>query len=92
MIRQQADPALPVAALRPLLLGWWGQYGRHTIPWKRCADAAGELHDHSPSWVEKVVLKQIQLKVVLPYWQRWMQAFPTLEALAAAEERDVLML
>ena len=92
MIRQQADPTLPVAALRPLLLSWWGQYGRHTIPWKRCADGAGELLDPYPIWVAEVMLQQTQLQVVLPYWHRWIQAFPTLEALAAAEEHDVLLL
>ena len=38
------------------------------------------------------MLQQTQLQVALPYWQRWMQAFPTLEVLAAAEEHDVLLL
>jgi A/G-specific adenine glycosylase len=38
------------------------------------------------------MLQQTQLQVVLPYWQRWMEAFLTLEALAAAEEHDVLLL
>ena len=38
------------------------------------------------------MLQQPQLQVVLPYWQRWMARFPRLEALAAAEEHDVLLL
>jgi A/G-specific adenine glycosylase len=38
------------------------------------------------------MLQQTQLAVVLPYWQRWMAAFPAVEALAAAREHDVLML
>ena len=38
------------------------------------------------------MLQQTQLQVVLPYWQRWMAAFPTLEALAAASEHEVLLL
>ncbi|MGA0040913.1 MAG: A/G-specific adenine glycosylase, partial [Pirellulales bacterium] len=38
------------------------------------------------------MLQQTQLQVVLPYWQRWMEAFPSLAALAAAEEHDVLLL
>jgi len=38
------------------------------------------------------MLQQTQLQVVLPYWQRWLEAFPSLVALAAAEEHDVLML
>jgi len=42
--------------------------------------------------VAEVMLQQTQLQVVLPYWQRWMQAFPSVEALAAAQEHDVLLL
>ena len=35
-------------------------------------------------WIAEVMLQQTQLAVALPYWTRWMEAFPTLEALAAA--------
>lgn len=38
------------------------------------------------------MLQQTQLQVVLPYWRSWMERFPRLEALAAAEEHDVLLL
>jgi len=40
----------------------------------------------------EVMLQQTQLAVVLPFWRSWMAAFPTLAALAAADEHDVLML
>ena len=81
--------------LRERLLHWWASEGRHSLPWKlspdgsRCAD--GEALDPYPIWVAEVMLQQTQLQVVLPYWQRWMAAFPTLEVLAAAEEHDVLL-
>ena len=82
--------------LRRLLLAWWEAHGRHSIPWKRRADgscpAAGEALPPYPIWVAEVMLQQTQLLVVLPYWQRWMAAFPSLAALAAAEEHDVLLL
>ena len=52
----------------------------------------GEPLDPYPIWVAEVMLQQTQLQVVLPYWQRWMEAQPTMEALAAAEEHDVLLL
>ncbi len=42
--------------------------------------------------IAEVMLQQTQLQVVLPYWQRWLAALPSLAALAAAEEHDVLML
>jgi len=38
------------------------------------------------------MLQQTQLQVVLPFWQRWMEALPTLAALADAKEHDVLLL
>ena len=82
--------------LRWLLLAWWQAKGRHGIPWKRGAvglrPAPGEPLDPYPIWVAEVMLQQTQLQVVLPYWQRWMQALPQVESLAAAEEHDVLLL
>ena len=42
-------------------------------------------------WIAEVMLQQTQLKVVLPYWQRWMETFPTLEALAKADQQLVLL-
>ena len=42
-------------------------------------------------WIAEVMLQQTQLQVVLPYWKRWMQCFPTLEALAEADEQAVLL-
>jgi A/G-specific adenine glycosylase len=38
------------------------------------------------------MLQQTQLQVVLPFWERWMGAFPALERLAEAREHDVLLL
>lgn len=88
--------AFQVPKLRQQLLGWWELQGRHTMPWKLTADgrrpADGEPLDPYPVLVAEVMLQQTQLQVVLPYWQRWMEALPSLSALAAAEEHDVLML
>ena len=91
-----ASAQLEEEALRASLLRWWADHGRHTIPWKLSADqrpvACGAALDPYPIWVAEVMLQQTQLQVVLPYWERWMQAFPSLEALAAAEEQQVLLL
>jgi A/G-specific adenine glycosylase len=81
--------------LRHQLLVWGKLHGRRNIPWKLGPDGlparAGAWLDPYPIWVAEVMLQQTQLQVVLPYWQRWMEAFPSLEALAAAEEHDVLL-
>jgi A/G-specific adenine glycosylase len=92
----RSRPSAQAPELRQLLLVWWELHGRHAIAWKRGAaggrPAPREPLDPYPIWVAEVMLQQTQLQVVLPYWQRWMAALPTLEALAAAEEHDVLLL
>ena len=40
-------------------------------------------------WIAEVMLQQTQLAVVLPYWERWMAAFPAVDALAAASLEEV---
>ena len=88
--------ALDPAVLREPLLAWWMRNGRQGIPWKLRRDGSSpspaEPLDPYAIWVAEVMLQQTQLQVVLPYWQRWMEAFPSLAALAAAEEHDVLLL
>ncbi|MCP9892140.1 8-oxo-dGTP diphosphatase MutT [Cyanobium sp. Aljojuca 7D2] len=83
-------------ALRDALLIWWRGNGRHAIPWKLRPDgerpADGEPLCALSTWIAEVMLQQTQLQVALPYWRRWMERFPSLEALAAAEEHDVLLL
>jgi A/G-specific adenine glycosylase len=82
--------------LRRCLLAWWEVHGRHEIPWKlhpngsRPAD--GEALDPYGVFVAEVMLQQTQLAVVLPYWRRWMEAFPDIGALVAADEQPVLLL
>ena len=84
------------AELRPLLLNWWSDYGRHDIPWKRTSSgdrpAPDQPLDPYPIWIAEVMLQQTQLAVVLPYWHRWMAVFPTVEALAAASLEQVRLL
>jgi len=81
--------------LRRQLLAWWEVHGRHAIPWKLRPDgsapAAGEPLDPWPIWSAEIMLQQTQLQVVLPYWRRWIAAFPTAAVLAAASEHEVLL-
>ena len=73
------------------LLGWWetnGRRDRAQKPWMftpvGCWPTAAEDLDPYGIWIAEVMLQQTQLAVALPYWERWMAAFPTLEALADA--------
>ncbi|SPE60909.1 A/G-specific adenine glycosylase [Verrucomicrobia bacterium] len=56
------------------LLGWFARNARD-LPWRRRRDPYGV-------WVSEIMLQQTQVKTVLPYWERWMEALPTIAALA----------
>ena len=74
--------------LRRQLMGWWAQHGRHTLPWKQ--PGPDGLIPAYPVWVAEVMLQQTQVSVMLPFWFRWLEAFPDLSALARASEQQVL--
>lgn len=67
------------------VLDWFDHHGRKDLPWQ---------HDTTPYrvWVSEIMLQQTQVKTVVPYFERFMQAFPTVQALAAATEDEVLHL
>jgi A/G-specific adenine glycosylase len=73
----------PAFSLR--LLNWWAQHGRHDLPWQL---------ERTPYrvWVSEVMLQQTQVATVIDYFQRFMQRFPDLPTLAAADIDDVLAL
>ena len=78
------------------LLAWWEENGRRDPalkPWMFTAEGQWPDPDEHLSayecWIAEVMLQQTQLAVVLPYWQRWMAAFPGLEALASASLQQV---
>jgi A/G-specific adenine glycosylase len=68
-----------------LLLAWFDTHGRKSLPWQR---------DPTPYrvWVSEVMLQQTQVATVIPYYERFMTRFPTVQALAAAPEDEVLHL
>lgn len=64
------------------LLDWFRVHQRD-LPWRRARDPYA-------TWVSEMMLQQTQVTTVIPYYERWMARFPTLGALAAASEDDVL--
>ncbi len=96
MIQQVTFSEESLIALRSELLDWFQENGRHWIPWKlrvnRTQPMPGEVIDPYPIWVAEVMLQQTQLKTVLPYWEKWMETFPTLVDLANADEQEVLLI
>ena len=67
------------------LLAWFDRHGRHDLPWQHPRDAYRV-------WLSEVMLQQTQVSTVIPYFQRFVSALPTLRDLAAAEEDTVLAL
>jgi A/G-specific adenine glycosylase len=70
--------------VRQRLLAWFRRH-RRNLPWRATRDPYA-------IWVSEVMLQQTQVATVIPYYHRFLHAFPTLEALAAASEEDVLRL
>ena len=63
----------------------WFEASHRALPWR-------ESYDPYHVWVSEVMLQQTQVDTVLPYYDRFLERFPGLEDLAAAEEADVLRL
>lgn len=74
-------------ALRRALLAWWDG-GHRDLPWRFPQRAA----DPYRVWLSEVMLQQTQVAAVLPYYRRFVARFPSLAALAAAREEEVLAL
>jgi A/G-specific adenine glycosylase len=68
--------------LRQSLLTWYDREGR-TLPWRN-------LHDPYSIWIAEIMLQQTQVKTVIPYYERWLSQFPTVETLAIADLQQVL--
>ncbi len=65
------------------LLAWHARHGRHDLPWQR---------EPTPYrvWVSEIMLQQTRVATVIPYFERFLAAFPDVERLAAAPLDAVL--
>ena len=66
------------------ILSWYDTYGRD-LPWRRTRDPYA-------IWLSEIILQQTRIAQGQAYWERFMAAWPTVEALAAASEDEVLRL
>jgi A/G-specific adenine glycosylase len=67
------------------MLRWFERNGRKDLPWQR---------DPTPYrvWISEIMLQQTQVATVIPYYERFMERFPTLQVLADAPQDQVLHL
>jgi A/G-specific adenine glycosylase len=90
--RRRPEPEAPAtraavvatSRLVPSLLRWYGRHARD-LPWRRTQDPYA-------IWIAEVMLQQTRVETVRPYWERWMQRFPTIQTLARARSQTVLKL
>ncbi len=73
-----------IRQLRHQLLAWYVSHGRD-LPWRRSRDPY-------QIWISEIMLQQTQVKTVIPYYERWLQAMPTVATLAIADQQTVLKL
>ncbi len=75
---------LPEQFSKPLL-EWFASYGRKNLPWQL---------PRSPYrvWISEIMLQQTQVQTVIPYFERFMERFPSINDLAQAHEDEVLSL
>ena len=85
------------------LLNWYSQHAR-SLPWRGAHRSLFEQHrslferhrslferqDPYRVWVSEIMLQQTRVETVIPYFERWMERFPTIAALAAASQQEVL--
>jgi len=64
------------------LLGWYLRH-RRDLPWRR-------TRDPYRIWISEVMLQQTRAQAVIPYYEKFLERFPTVEALAGAAEQEVL--
>jgi A/G-specific adenine glycosylase len=75
-----------IAPAAAALLGWYDRH-RRRLPWRALP---GETADPYRVWLSEVMLQQTTVTAVIPYYERFVTRFPTVEWLAAAPLADVL--
>lgn len=71
-----------LSSLQTRLLAWYHK-NKRTLPWR------GHPNPYAV-WVSEIMLQQTRVETVIPYFERWMRLFPTVQALADASEQEAL--
>lgn len=72
-----------IAAARRLIA--WYEAGHRDLPWR-------QTDDPYRIWISEIMLQQTRAQAVIPYYERFLRRFPSVEALAGAAEEEVLTL
>jgi A/G-specific adenine glycosylase len=77
-------PSRKLTVFRKQLLAWFSQFQRD-LPWRR-------TRDPYRIWLSEIMLQQTRVAAVIPYYERFLERFPDVRALAEAPQEDVLRL
>ncbi|HEV2102164.1 MAG TPA: A/G-specific adenine glycosylase [Candidatus Acidoferrum sp.] len=72
----------PLSPFRKNLLAWFAQFQRD-LPWRR-------TRDPYRIWLSEIMLQQTRVAAAIPYYERFLERFPNVEALARAPQEEVL--
>ena len=70
-----------IRKVRTPLLRWYDA-NRRDLPWRRSSDPYA-------IWISEAMLQQTRVETVIPYWERFLEAFPNVESLAQADLDDI---
>ncbi len=73
-------------SLPALLLRWYDRHGRD-LPWR---EQAGRAETPYHTWIAEIMLQQTGVAAVIPYYRDFLARWPSVQALADADEQDVL--
>lgn len=62
---------------------WQLAHGRRHLPWQ-------QTRDPYRIWLSEIMLQQTQVSTVIPYYERFLERFPDIAALAAADQEDIM--
>ena len=65
------------------IINWYKNNGRHDLPWRK------NISPYS-IWISEIMLQQTQVKTVIPYFNKFIEKYPKLEALLQASEDEIL--
>ena len=81
--KKPTNAILTDRAFSKRIIAWYKRSGRYDLPWQQAISAYRV-------WVSEIMLQQTQVKTVIPYFNRFMTVFPTIQALSKAS-LDVLI-
>src|SRR5580693_10807489 len=73
-----------LARFRKKLLCWFAEF-RRDLPWRRTKDPYR-------IWLSEIMLQQTRVAAAIPYYNRFLEHFPTIQSLAEAPPQEVLRL